>query len=74
MGSIELIVMLLESRAFVNSKDIKGKIPLHYIAELGYRSWAHEIIIVLIQYRTDVNAQDYSGYIPLHSVVSKKGT
>ncbi|KAJ5808825.1 hypothetical protein N7474_010094 [Penicillium riverlandense] len=74
MSSIELTVMLLESGAFVNSKDMKGKTALHHIAESGYGSRAHEVIAVLIQHGADVNAQDYSGYTPLHSVVAQQGT
>jgi ankyrin repeat protein len=74
--STELVKLLLDSGAFVNSRDIQGKSPLHYIVEakFGAASEVLEIVSLFVQCGADVNSRDSSGYTPLYRAVSKEWT
>lgn len=76
MCSTELVKLLLDSGAFVNSRDMQGKSPLHHIVEakFGAASEVLEIVSLFVQCGADVNSRDSSGYTPLHRAVSKEWT
>jgi ankyrin repeat protein len=60
--------VLLEYRLCVNSRDIQGKSPLHYLVETYYSNSrkARDIVLALIQYGANVDSRDHAGRTVLH--------
>lgn len=59
------IKLLIQYGADVNSRDNKGRTPMHYVQfSRGYP----KVIDLLIQHGADVNAKDKNGIVPLHYV------
>lgn len=72
--SFEMIRLLLEYGAAVNSQDRTGKYPLHHVTEssaVGTQK-GHRIIALLIEYGAEVNCRDFGGYTPLHGIASRE--
>ncbi|KAJ5642284.1 hypothetical protein N7490_006284 [Penicillium lividum] len=74
MCCVEWAKLLLEYGAVVNEKDMKGRSPLHHVADKSYdlASKVEELVALLIQHGADVNSRDCYGYTPLHRVVAKE--
>ncbi|KAJ5720252.1 uncharacterized protein N7483_008186 [Penicillium malachiteum] len=76
MGSIILSKLLIQHGAFINSRDIRMKSPLHHLFDTKYGniSKKREIARFLIQNGADVNSQDCDGHTPLHIAVATEWT
>ncbi|XP_076135220.1 uncharacterized protein LOC143117400 [Alosa pseudoharengus] len=61
-GNMELISLLLENQAAVDTRDQKGMRPLHYAAWQGKT----EPMKMLLKAGSSVNSQSEEGQIPLH--------
>jgi ankyrin repeat protein len=59
-GWVDIVNLLLDRGASVNSQDGHGKTPLHMAASSGHLDAARW----LIRHGADVNARDYLGQIP----------
>lgn len=61
--SPECAILLLEAGADPNTKDCKGKTPLHTACQTG----GVDCIFLLLKYGADINALTNTGGTPLHS-------
>ncbi len=64
-GSLKKTSELVSSTSNIDVKDIDGKTPLHYAAEIGYL----EIVKLLVASGADINIQNRWGSTPLHLAV-----
>jgi len=62
LGKTEVVHLLLSHNADVNSKDKKGRTPLHY-ASINKHV---DVIQLLLQYDADINIADETNSTPLH--------
>ncbi|KAE8132105.1 ankyrin repeat-containing domain protein [Aspergillus pseudotamarii] len=61
-NSMEIVTLLLESNAGIDSTDTQERVPLYYAANEGYV----QIVKQLIIYGAAVNHAVSSGHTPLH--------
>jgi cytohesin len=69
-GHLDVATLLLKSGADPNSRDIRGRAPLHKVSQGGELVMAEsslEIARILVKSSADVNATDEAGSTPLHA-------
>ena len=66
-GQGQIIALLLQNGADINSKDANLQTPLHYVAQIGSAALAK----FFIGQKADPNAKDKQGRIPLHYAVAQ---
>lgn len=62
LGNLEIIQVLLDSKANINAKDEHGWTPLHEAAYKGHK----QVVTILLDAGADVNAEDKDGITALH--------
>jgi ankyrin repeat protein len=64
-NNYEIIELLLQHHAKVDTIDVFGQIPLNLIS----KDTTVEIILLLLKYGSNLNQRSYLGQTPLHSLV-----
>ncbi|XP_014294729.1 serine/threonine-protein phosphatase 6 regulatory ankyrin repeat subunit B [Halyomorpha halys] len=69
-GKATEVIKLLEAGTFLESRDDRGRTPLHIAAKCGY----DEIVELLLKFGGRLSARDDNGNSPLHIAVINKHT
>jgi ankyrin repeat protein len=75
-GHVEIASLLLKNGADPNSRDDRGRAPLHRVSQGGHIVMVEsslEIARLLVNRGVDVNAIDKEGWTPLHATAARSG-